>query len=232
MSHIRQIRQTVESLQPQNAWIPMSEFKDQFTVKFPLREESAQLINSAPRINYIGSSQSALRNDLIKSLKINPKQYDSLNIHTPADSYRFGLNCNKAVDRPTSVIYTNETGFAKEVDPYVSVTTRDYPPQKQSPNDYITFWNWNSHQLNGGFKKPTTVQRKMISVPKKQLQRSFTSEQSAQYQPPASNAKPKLSTVSTKLVVLEPTDPMERSTEYSTYGSGINCARVLKQSKF
>ncbi|XP_058828727.1 uncharacterized protein LOC131688460 isoform X2 [Topomyia yanbarensis] len=235
MSHIRQIRQACESLQPQHAGCPMSESRDQYTIKFPLRQDSAKLIHSAPRINYLTTSQAALRNDLLKTCKSNPKPHDSLICHMPADAYKFGQNCNKPVERPTGVIYTNETGFAKHLDPYLSITERDFPPHIQPQNDCITFWNWNSNgrdqTVETVARKPTTVQRHQIPVPKRPLRKAFTSECSSQYRAPTSCVGPKADTVSAKLAVLEPTDPVQRSTEYCTYGSGVNCARILKQRR-
>ncbi|XP_055523814.1 uncharacterized protein LOC129717730 [Wyeomyia smithii] len=232
---ITRIRNDYKTLQTQHTWAPISESKDQFSFKFPSSEQSAELINSTNRIDYITASHAYFRRDPLKPIKLVPRPCEKLVCHTPADTYKFGLNCSKHVERPVNVIHTNETGFARIVDPYLSTTGLVYVPQEHKLNDCITFWNWTTHDSNGTqvVKERESVPSVMISRSKKPLRMAFSSEIADKFlSPMVSNPiNHNQLSIPTKMLTLVPTDRMESSSENRTYGSNINCARIFKQTK-
>lgn len=147
-------------------WKPVSESRYQFTVKVgiykkdnmvkctyilnilqcPLKCEVSSLLNAAPRINYIQFSQPKLNTDLLKALNKDAKESDSLAVHVPANTHKYGLNCINNLEAPNHIINTNDVGFSRLVDPYLSTTTIDYRPMQYLTYDNITFWNWDPHK--------------------------------------------------------------------------------------
>lgn len=146
----------------------------------PLNCEVSSLLHAAPRINYIKFSQPKFNTDLLKALHIDPKQSESLAVYVPANTHKYGLHCINSLEAPNHTINTNDTGFSRLVDPYLSTTTKDYRPTQFLKCDNITFWNWDSHKH---LSRPKCQQSSRAALPpiKKVSYRSYSSEMTSQY---------------------------------------------------
>ncbi|EDO63611.1 AGAP007861-PA, partial [Anopheles gambiae str. PEST] len=178
------IERNYRTLQSQYNWQPMSEKFEKFREKFPLQyDEKAGLIHRTERLNYIKSSQPKLAQEVRIPLKRYGSSVETRCIPEPAESFRFGQVCNKPVERPKAVIYTNEKGFARLVDPYVTTTMKDIVPHVRHQHDTVTFWNWTEREeRKRAPKKPEALQpRLVVPVHKRKLNNGFTSEMQANY---------------------------------------------------
>uniref|UniRef100_A0A8W7PG57 Uncharacterized protein n=1 Tax=Anopheles coluzzii TaxID=1518534 RepID=A0A8W7PG57_ANOCL len=228
------IERNYRTLQSQYNWQPMSETFEKFREKFPLQyDEKAGLIHRTERLNYIKSSQPKLAQEVRIPLKRYGSSVETRCIPEPAESFRFGQVCNKPVERPKAVIYTNEKGFARLVDPYVTTTMKDIVPHVRHQHDTVTFWNWTEREeRKRAPKKPEALQPRMVvPVHKRKLNNGFTSEMQANYVKPV-ELEFRLDPTITRPIVLDPTDHTETVTESSMYGGTKNCAQILKQRRY
>uniref|UniRef100_A0A182KDA3 Uncharacterized protein n=1 Tax=Anopheles christyi TaxID=43041 RepID=A0A182KDA3_9DIPT len=228
------IERNYRTLQSQYNWKPMSETLEKFREKFPLQyEDKAGLIYRTERMNYIKSSQPKLAQRVLMPLKRYGSSVDPSYLPEPAESFRFGQVCNKLVDRPKAVIHTNEKGFARLVDPYMTTTMKDIVPHVKYQHDTVTFWNWMERdERKRAPKKTEALQPRMvIPVHKRKLNNGFTTEMQANYVKPV-ELEFRLEPTITRPIVLDSTDHTETATESSMYGGTKNCALILKQRRY
>uniref|UniRef100_A0A182SLW2 Uncharacterized protein n=1 Tax=Anopheles maculatus TaxID=74869 RepID=A0A182SLW2_9DIPT len=228
------IERNYRTLQSQYNWKPMSETFEKFREKFPLQyDDKAGLIHRTERLNYIKSSQPKLAQEVRIPLKRYGSRDETRPVAEPAESFRYGQLCNKPVDRPKGVIYTNAKGFARLADPYLTTTMKDIVPHVKHQHDTVTFWNWTEREERKRIPKATeSLQPRMvIPVFKRKLNHGFVSEMQANYVKPV-ELEFRLDPTITRPVVLEPTDHTETATESSMYGGTKNSAMILKQRRY
>ncbi|XP_058120172.1 uncharacterized protein LOC131281496 [Anopheles ziemanni] len=228
------IERNYRKLQSEYNWKPMSETIQQFRAKFPLQfDDKASLVYRTDRLNYIKSSQPKLAQEVRKPLKRYGRSDESRPIVEPSEPYRFGQLCNKPVDRPKDVTFTNAKGFARLVDPYLTTTMKDIVPQVNPLHDTVTFWNWADREERERIPKAVNSlqPRMMIPVFKHKLNNGFVSEMQANFVKPV-EMEFRLDPTVVRPIVLDPTDRAETVTENSMYGDTKNCAKILKQRKF
>ncbi|XP_052864632.1 uncharacterized protein LOC128271228 [Anopheles cruzii] len=228
------IERNYRGLQSLYNWKPLSETVDFYREKFPQNfDDKANLIFRSDRLNYIKSSQPKLAQDVRKPPKLYGSSAEPRAVRLPVDSFRYGQTCNKAVDRPSNVIYTNSKGFARLADPYLTTTMKDIVPHVHPRHNTVTFWNWpECDERKLAPKAADTLQpRKVVPEFKRKLNNGFISEMRANFVKPT-ETEFRLDPRIVQPIVLDPTDRLESATESSMYGDNKNCATILKQRKY
>lgn len=190
-------------------------------------------------------------------------EYQTTNFHQypskqlPPEPKFIEESLEKRVDRPTHVVYTNEKGDAKYLDPFVSTTTLDHIPFTENmqngiaKKDAITVWDWLQYpktKLGFGLKDyPHKECKKLLpmydkarflnvvtdrELPKRMRfvpNNSFQTETRKNYQTP--QEKPFLYDKAHGRAIINETGVEIKETEYKIIGSGKRLHSYLQAEK-
>lgn len=219
-------------------------------LQFPLKYEprAADSTFQSNRPEFIKYFDEKVRKNLPKPIN----EYQTTNFHQyppktlPSEPNFVRENLEKRVERPNHVIFTNEQGDVKYLDPFVSTTTMDhtlFTEEMQNgvaKKDAITFWDWMQYpktQRGFGLKDyphkeckkilPMYDKSKFLNVitdrelPKRMKfvpNNSFQTETRKNYQIPIE--KPFLHDKAHGKAIISETGVEMKETEYKIIGSG------------
>lgn len=137
-------------------------------------------MNPALNMQYVKPLHAKCNGEVLKVLNGKSKRNDTISMHIPVKAYNYGLSCFNFGYHNTR-IQMKDTEYSRQIDPFLSITAKDFSLIKQIKNDNITFWNWKAHQNTASRTDRSTTTQTMIPPLKRVISRNYLSETAANF---------------------------------------------------